>query len=758
MVSRIQLLVTGVVQGVGFRPFCARLAESMNLSGSVRNTSGGVEILLEGPEGDLDEFLARMDAERPRASVITSLVSLGREEISDIPTPGFHILESRRDEAQLVLIPPDLATCADCLAEMRDPSDRRYRYPFINCTNCGPRYTIIRGLPYDRPKTTMAPFVMCPPCRREYEDHTNRRFHAQPNACHDCGPTLWITDSSGRELARGDHAIGLCSRYLDDGRIVAIKGIGGFHIACTPFRSDVVEILRRRKRRKDKPFAIMVPSLEEAEQLVFLPAVAKSLLESPQRPVVLCCRRPGCPLPENVAPGQRSLGVMLPYSPIHHLILEGKSALVMTSANFSDAPIVSGNQEALDSLKEIADFMLFSDRDIHMPIDDSVAVPFGRSFFLIRRARGYTPVPMGISRETPVLFGAGAEMKGSFCISRGKLLFPGQYLGDMKQRGTAAYYNRAVDHFLSLYNLVPEYLVHDMHPQFVPNELARRKLAGVCRESLAVQHHHAHLAACLLENGYEGRAIGVLFDGTGYGPDGTIWGGEFLVGDAGAYERAGCFLPAPLPGGDASVREPWRYGVSLLAETCGADEACATATALWPGREVMIRQILGLRSSSPSTTSCGRFFDGMAALLGIGETVSYDGQAAMELEGVARGRLKAPFGVLERDGLFILDWRPAVRWLLSERERLSVADIAGGIHGGLAEAVLALCLRIRASSGIETAALSGGVWQNRRLLAAVSSRLRGAGFSVLLHRLVPPNDECVSVGQVAVGAARWGTG
>ncbi|HCL80335.1 MAG TPA: carbamoyltransferase HypF, partial [Synergistaceae bacterium] len=674
-----------------------------------------------------------------------------------IATPSgtaFDILESRREDEQSVLIPPDLATCDDCLAEMTDPSDRRYRYPFINCTNCGPRYTIIRALPYDRPKTTMAPFPMCPACRKEYEDHADRRFHAQPNACFDCGPSLWLTDPAGQVTARGQGAVERCSRLLDEGKIVAVKGIGGFHIACSPFREDVVATLRRRKRRPDKPFAVMVPSLGEAERLVHLPAVARKLLSSPQRPVVLCCERSPSPIARGIAPGQRSLGIMLPYSPIHHLLLAGTSALVMTSANFSDAPIVSGNDEALDSLREIVDFILFSDRDIHMPIDDSVAVPFGRTFFLTRRARGYTPIPMAVKGDVPVLFGAGAEMKGSFCIARGNLLFPGQYLGDMKQRGTAVYYNRAIDHFLSLYNLRPEYLVHDMHPQFIPTALAMKKLAGTYRETLAVQHHHAHFAACLLENGHDGQAIGVLFDGTGYGPDGTIWGGEFFVGDASGYRRLGHLFPSRLPGGDASVREPWRYALALLSEAFG-EEASALGLSLWPEEAERIHQILSLLPSSPVTTSCGRLFDGAAALLGIGATVSYDGQAAMELEGVAWGQLEAPFLVEERDAVLLLDWRPAVRWLLEERQRLSVAELAGGIHRGLARGVLEVCRRIRERTGLETVALSGGVWQNRRLLAETVLRLRRDGFTPLLHRLVPPNDECVSVGQVAVGASRW---
>ena len=753
MLSRRKILVTGIVQGVGFRPFCARTAERLGLSGSVRNTSGGVEIELSGDRALLDRYEKILVSENPPASLITSLEHINEQEMSDETETGFIILESRREEEQMVLIPPDLSVCSDCLAEMNDPSNRRYRYPFINCTNCGPRYTIIRELPYDRPKTAMASFPMCEACSREYHDHGDRRFHAQPNACFDCGPSVWLANRDGDVLSRGDEAVRACSMLLDQGKIVAVKGIGGFHIACTPFRDDVVDLLRRRKGRRDKPFAVMTPSLEEAGRMAYIPRSAEKLLLSPIKPIVLCCKKKQYPLSEEVAPGQKTVGVMLPYSPLHHLILEGKRALVMTSANFSDAPIVSANDEALAALKDLVDFFLFSDRDIFMPIDDSVAVPLGKSNFLLRRARGFTPAPIPVQEDLPVILGAGAEMKSTFCLSRGKMVFPGQYLGDMKQRRTVSYYSRALSHFLSLYELSPVLLAHDMHPQFISTAAAQKKLVPFEGETTAVQHHHAHLAACLVENGSSGPAIGVIFDGTGYGTDGTIWGGEFLVGGPEDYVRAGHFLPSRLPGGDASVREPWRYALSMLAETLGIEGAGETGQSIWPGRSEMIRQVLAVLSVSPATTSCGRYFDGIASLLSLAETVTYDGQAAMALEGIAEGKETAPFELIRQGGVIVLDWRPSVRWLLEKRGRMRPGLIAGAVHNGLAECVVRICKILRESTGISEVALSGGVWQNRRLTAFVSKMLKRDGFVPLLHRLLPPNDECVSVGQVAVAAA-----
>lgn len=762
MLFQTRILVSGIVQGVGFRPFCVRLANSESISGYALNTSHGVEMELHGEEEHLDSFLLRLVRENPPASFIGSVKIIEEKRCSSNPPARFQILESRKETKQTALIPADLAVCAQCLAEMKDPGNRRYRYPFINCTDCGPRYTIIRELPYDRPKTTMASFAMCRDCADEYEDSSHRRFHAEPNACPLCGPEVWLTDSEGTEMSKGDEAVRRCSALLDQGKIVAIKGIGGFHIACTPFCDRTVGLLRERKRRAHKPFALMVSSLEIAEELAYIPDVAKRLMASPAGPVVLCCARTkprssaGAAVSPLVAPGQRALGLMLPYTPLHHLLLEGKRALIMTSANFSDAPIVSDNAAALSSLSSIADFFLLSNRDIEMPIDDSVAMPLGRSFFLLRRGRGYTPLPMSFPRgEGDVLFGAGAEMKGSFCFSRDDVMLPGQYLGDMKQRDTVKYYNRALEHFLKLYELKPERVAHDMHPQYLSTQIAKKVAEDYSAETVPVQHHHAHFAACLFENGVEETSAGILFDGTGYGEDGTIWGGEIFIGDRSRYERIGYFHPSRLPGGDAAVAEPWRYALGLLHDVFGKEEAAAMGERLWSAHAGKARMVLDILPFSPKTTSCGRFFDAAAALLGCGDVVTFDGQAAMSLEAMARGSLLAPFLVLRRGNGFTIDWRPVIRWILDSIPTTPAPDIAGGIHGGLARAVAEICGTLRKERGIRFAALSGGVWQNRRLVAMTSLFLRREGVETLLHKLLPPNDECVSAGQTVVAAERF---
>jgi hydrogenase maturation protein HypF len=800
MLFQTRILVSGIVQGVGFRPFCVRLAQSENISGFARNTSQGVELELHGEETNIDRFLSRLVRENPPASFIRSVKVLAEKDESSSPPSGFEIAQSLKEPAcammkagnalgiaadapsgagpyvrhHTALIPPDLAVCEKCLAEMKDPGNRRFRYPFINCTDCGPRYTIIRDLPYDRPKTTMRPFLMCPQCAEEYSDPSHRRFHAEPNACSVCGPQVWLTDGAAERADgceepsprfaahRGDDAVRICSSLLDEGKIIAIKGIGGFHIACTPFCDESVALLRRRKRREHKPFALMAASLEEAERLVYVPAVARELLTSPASPVVLCCRKKDTSISHLVAPGQRTLGIMLPYTPLHHLLLEGKRALIMTSANFSDAPIVSENRTAFATLSPIADFFLFSDREIRMAIDDSVAMPLGRNFFLMRRGRGYTPLPMTLPHPTPVILGAGAEMKGSFCFCREDILFPGQYLGDMKQRGTISYYNRAMDHFLSLFDLKPKIVAHDMHPQYISTQIAKKLGKTFSAETLEIQHHHAHFAACLFENGIEEESIGILFDGTGYGdPEkeesgsakGTIWGGEFFAGNAARYERVGHFFPSRLPGGDAAVREPWRYALGLLQDIYGKEKALETGTRLWNLHPEKIRMVLDTLPFAPATTSCGRFFDAAAALLGCGSVVSFDGQAAMNLESSATGMLQAPFEIERREGKLLLDWRPAIRWIVESTGRICASDIAGGIHGGLAHAVVEICGILAEERGLRFAALSGGVWQNRRLTATTCHMLRKKGITPLIHRILPPNDECVSVGQALVAAS-----
>ncbi|MDR1730774.1 MAG: carbamoyltransferase HypF [Synergistaceae bacterium] len=762
---QIHLLVTGVVQGVGFRPFCVRTARALGLRGTVRNTSKGVEIVLEGDDSVAEEYIRLLWEEPPSAAVVSNVevhwVSVARWAFSD-----FSVVESLKSADQRVLIPSDLAVCEDCLAEMRDSKNRRYRYPFINCTACGPRYTIIEGLPYDRPGTTMRDFPLCPDCEEEYHNPADRRYHAQPNACPVCGPEVWLADVSGRVLCRGDESILRLGREIASGALVAVKGIGGFHVACLP-EDEPVQKLRFRKKRPDKPFALMARDLESAERLVRLTPMAKQLLTGVQRPVVLCPAESGAAVSPFVAPGQRRLGVMLPYAPLHHLLLETFDALIMTSANLSDEPIVSSNEEAFSTLSGIVDFVLCHNRGIYTPIDDSVVLPSAsrKNFIFLRRARGYVPNPVSLSDSislsshaagrVPDILAAGAHLKSTWALTRREMLFPGQYLGDLDQLGTATYYRRSLEHFIRLYEVEPKVLAFDKHPNYTATGLAR----AFCGEDVAlypVQHHHAHLASVLLDCAFHSApVIGVILDGTGYGDDGTIWGGEFLVGDARDYRRAGSFFPFRLLGGERAIREPWRCAAALLQEIFG-EEAVRIVRELWRPSDVprpVLSAIPSILPSAPVTTSCGRLFDGISALLNLCLKASYDGQAAMALENEGVDEVAPlPFELLEEKDFLFLDWRRAVKALVSEGG--GEGKKAGAFHRGLSLAICDLCDRLREKTGIGHVALSGGVWQNRLLLDLTCAELEKRGFTALTHRGISPNDEGVSAGQALVAACR----
>lgn len=752
MQGSITLLVRGIVQGVGFRPFCARLALELGLGGWVRNTSEGVVINLVGEPSLFVVYRERLLSEAPPIAVIQSVALLENEGKEDPASSSsdFRILESQEQERQLVLIPPDIATCDACLLEMRDPSNRRYRYPFINCTNCGPRYTIIQKLPYDRPGTTMACFEMCPSCDEEYHNPSHRRFHAQPNACPKCGPHLWLLDAQGVELAQGERALDETIRCLKEGGIVAIKGLGGFHLACDAANDAAVTSLRGRKRRPDKPFAVMVRDLKTARLFAHVNETAERWLVSPRRPIVLCPVREGAPLSSAVAPRQGTLGIMLPYTPLHALLFDSLQILVMTSANKSEAPILSGNREAVKELKGVADRFLVHNRDIHMKIDDSVMAVLGRRSILIRRARGFVPNPLIMRKEMPSLFAAGAEMKAAFAFTNEHYLFPSQYLGDLQSLATLPFYKKAATHLLDLYRVSPRFLVCDLHPQYLSTRIAK-EIVPHPEKTLFVQHHFAHLAACLAEKDCEDPCIGLILDGTGYGEDGTIWGGEILVGDATRYERKGSLLPARLPGGERAILEPWRYAYSLLFETYGQEKARDVAERLWSDKAPMLEKLEASRENGPLSSSCGRLFDAVSALLGIRSVISYDAQAAMELEATSAGIGETPFEYeWDTQGLLRIDWRPAIRWLV-EKEELPVARRAASFHGGLARILTEACIEIGGREGIKKVALSGGVWQNRRLLTLTCTFLERSGFEVLSHEKLSPNDECVAVGQAWVG-------
>ncbi|MDQ6778222.1 MAG: carbamoyltransferase HypF [Actinomycetota bacterium] len=754
---RTRVRVEGTVQGVGFRPYVYRLAGLVGLDGFVLNDAQGVLIEVEGSPELVEEFMARLAAEAPPLARVERVTASPSEPTG---AAGFTIRESPRDGVPDAPVTPDSATCADCLTELLDPADRRFRYPFTNCTNCGPRFTIVRGVPYDRPFTTMSAFRMCERCQAEYDDPGDRRFHAQPNACPECGPLVSLLAGSGELVPLGgarDGVAGAAAALLA-GRILALKGIGGFHLVCRADDEEAVALLRARKHREDKPFAVMPPDLEAARGLVSLDAEAERLLVCPERPIVLAPRRPNAPVAPSVAPGSPELGVMLPYSPLHHLLLaDAGLSLVMTSGNVSDEPIAYGDEDARARLAGIADLFLLHDRPIQTRTDDSVVrVVDGRRTFL-RRSRGYVPasirLPGGTSR--PVL-GCGAELKSTFCLAKGERAWVGHHIGDLKNYETLRSFQDGVAHFESLFAVAPEVVAHDLHPEYLSTKYAVER-EGV--ELVGVQHHHAHLAACLAEHGESGRtALGAIFDGTGYGEDGTVWGGELLLGDLGSFRRVGMLLPVRLPGGERAIRQPWRMACAWL--TVAGDGSVPALPRALQGRvpDHVWKQVAELARTgvaSPLTTSMGRLFDGVAALCGVRAEVNYEGQAAIELEAACEYTALAPYPLpLEgRGDLVVLDPRPAIEAVVADIEAgASVGTVATRFHAAVAGAAVAACACAASEHGVETVVLSGGVFQNRRLLTETGAGLEAAGLHVLVPELLPCNDGGIAYGQVAVAA------
>ncbi|MGO9578353.1 MAG: carbamoyltransferase HypF [Desulfobaccales bacterium] len=751
--ARKKLKVTGVVQGVGFRPFVYRLARLHHLAGWVCNTSQCVEIEIEGPPASLATFIARLQEEAPALARIDAVVSRAAQPRG---AAGFAIRESRHLAATEALIPADVATCDDCLADIADPGNRRYHYPFTNCTNCGPRFTIIREVPYDRPNTTMAGFVLCPQCRAEYENPEDRRFHAEPTACPVCGPRVWLEEGDRRlDL----DALPAAARLLKEGKIVAVKGLGGFHLAADARHDAAVKTLRERKGRVAKPFALMVRDLAEAERLCHLGDREKSLLLSRERPIVLAPRRPGAPVSARVAPGHRFLGLMLPYTPLHFLLMEhAPAALVMTSGNLSEEPLVHTNDEARRKLSGLADAFLMHDRDIQVPCDDSVVRPVDASAVIpLRRARGFVPAPVYLPLKSEPILGVGAEQKNTFCVAAGGVALLSQHIGDLDSVETFDYYQRAVTHFKALCRQDPAIVAHDLHPHYLSTRYARG-LAGV--RLIGVQHHHAHIAACLAENRRTDRGIGIALDGTGYGPDGTVWGGELLVADLAGFTRAGHFAAVRLPGGEAAVKDPGRMAAAYLYALYGEDflgQARRLGLNYAPLQERILYRQLTDGLNSPLTTSAGRLFDAVAAALGVCRLRTYEGQPAMELEMVADDPDDGfyPAAIHHEGEVLVLDTLSIFRSVVADRhEGVAAAAIAARFHHSLARLLADACRLIREPTGLNLVALSGGVMQNALLFSRLNRALATLGFEVLTHTLAPPNDGCIALGQVAVAAAQ----
>ncbi len=769
---RVRVRVTGTVQGVGFRPYVFRLATELELGGYILNDERGVLLEVEGPPGHVDHFLVRLPDDAPPLALVEGLST------ADTPATGereFRIVESGHGGEPQAQVSADVATCADCLAELMDPADRRFRYPFTNCTNCGPRFTIVRGIPYDRPMTTMASFEMCSECRSEYEDPRNRRFHAQPNACPACGPRVRLVDARGDEIQDRERRdpIEAAAAELAGGRIVAIKGLGGFHLACRADDEAAVARLRSRKHREDKPFALMPASLDAANELVELTENEEELLVGRERPIVIARRRTSASVATQVAPHSRDLGLMLPYTPLHHVLLSDVgTTLVMTSGNVSDEPIAYEDEDAQRRLAEIADLFVLHDRPIHVRTDDSVLrsvdTALRRQPLLLRRSRGFVPRSVDLPFDAPrPLLGCGAELKNTFCIAKGRRAWLGHHVGDLKNYETLKSFTEGIEHFQRLFAVEPKVVAHDLHPDYLSTGYALER-EGV--ELVGVQHHHAHLAAVLAEHGMDRQAVGAIYDGTGYGPDGTVWGGELLVGGLSGYERVGMLFPVRLPGGDAAIREPWRMACAWLAAASGEKVPPMPASIRGDVDEGSWQAVCELLSSglnSPPTTSMGRLFDAVAALCGIRLQVNYEGQAAAELEGLSDPAERRPYPLPLIDagdeaspertgpGPLILDARDTVRAIADDLARGEPPQrVGGGFHESVSRATASACERLAERTGTDLVVLSGGVFQNRLLLERTAALLDRAGMRVVVPLALPPNDGAIAYGQVAVAAAR----
>ncbi len=724
-----------MVQGVGFRPFVYNLAKRLELAGYVLNSSAGVVAEVEGAPAALDRFVESLGSEAPPLARIEEMLVA---EIDPLGEAGFAIRESQAQEGEFVLVSPDVATCPDCYGDFTDPANRRHGYAFTNCTNCGPRYTIIRDIPYDRPNTTMAGFRMCGACQAEYDDPANRRFHAQPNACPQCGPQL-------------SAAIGEAQRRLAGGAIIAIRGLGGFHLACDPRNDAAVRLLRERKRRSDKPFALMARDVAAVEAFCIVSDDGRRALLGPRRPIVVMPRRADAGISAAVAPGNNTIGVMLPYTPLHHLLFTGApyDVLVMTSGNLSEEPIVTSNEEAVERLRPLADWFLLHDRDIYMRADDSVVRTFEGVERVLRRSRGFVPRAIDLGMEVAEILACGGELKNTFCLSKGRYAVLSQHIGDMENYETLVFFEETLANLKKLFRVEPRAVAHDLHPGYLSTQYALR-VPGL--EKIGVQHHHAHIASCMAENGLRGKVIGVALDGTGYGTDGQIWGGEFLVADYGGFERRAHLRYVPLAGGDAAVRQPWRPALAYLADTFGA-AAEFPELAIWrdvpENQRKLVRGMIAQRVNTVDTSSCGRLFDAVAAIVGVRQQINFEGQAAIELETIAADGVAEsyPFA-LEGDSV---DFRPAVERIVAEaRTGTPAPAIAARFHNTVAEAIVEVCRRLHAQEKLNRVCLSGGTFQNMKLLSHALAGLRRLDFEVFIHAQVPPNDGGIALGQAVI--------
>jgi len=750
--------IRGIVQGVGFRPTVYRLAKKYNLKGSVLNDSKGVTLDIEGFSPDINSFLKELKKNPPPLS------NIGEIQSKKLPLKKFRefkIIESKKQKEKTTLVPPDIATCKDCQKELLDTEDRRYLYPFINCTNCGPRFTITKELPYDRKNTTMKKFKMCEQCKSEYENPANRRFHAQPDACGDCGPHLKLLDSKGKKIK--GNPIEKTTAFFKKGKIIAVKGLGGFHLACNAKDIKAVKTLRERKIRPYKPLALMAKDTSVISKFVHVSNKEKKLLISPRAPIVLLKKKQDCILPANIAPNNNFLGFILPYTPLHILLFQNLEVLVMTSGNKRDEPIVFDNEEAVKRLGDIADYFLVHDRDIWIQADDSIARVADGKVLLLRRGRGYAPGPL----RSPVknknkIIGFGAHKHNTFSISREDEIFVSHYIGETDNVETIKAFERGIEHFINFFDIPPDIAVVDLHPEYEATKFGKKWAKENNSPLIEVQHHHAHIAACLLDNAVDEKVIGVAWDGTGYGADRKIWGGEFLIADLENFERKAHLQYVPLPGGDMAVKEPWRMGAAYLYKTFGKDFLKLNiefTERLDKKKWVIIKNMIDKNVNSPETSSIGRLFDAVASIMGIRESITYQGQAAIELEMIVKesGGGFYEFDIQEENDIYVINPLGVIGSIIKDiKSKVTIDAISMKFHIGLAEMIVKVSSLLREETSIDKICLSGGVFQNMILRKETTKKLLKEKFEVYNHAKLPPNDGGISAGQAAIAMKRLG--
>lgn len=747
--------ISGIVQGVGFRPYVYKLATNAGLKGWVCNSAKGVEIEITGTKQVIENFINTIKDSPPPLSSIDNFY------VNQVPYkdfPSFLIRESIDNDAEFLPVSPDISICPDCKRELFNPTDRRYHYPFINCTNCGPRFSITRKIPYDRPNTTMDQFALCPECLQEYQNPADRRFHAQPVACKTCGPHIWF-EENGSILDEDESALQLARSYIKNGKILALKGLGGFHLVCDATNIEAVQRLRSRKHRTDKPFALMAFDEKVISEYCELTENSSKLINSPQAPIMLLpITVKGKNLQKNIAPGQKRLGFMLPYTPLHCLLLEPETGypqiLVMTSANISEEPIAFINEEARTRLSSLADAYLMHDRPIHMRIDDSVYTENSRSIYPIRRARGFAPNPIRLHKDILPILGSGALLKNTFCLSRDQYAFVSHHIGDLENYETLQAYRDAIQHYEELFRIHPIAIAGDMHPDYLARQYAIDRAKEENIPYFDIQHHHAHIAACLAENKWEGKepVIGLSFDGTGYGTDGKIWGGEIMIVDYTGFDRCYFLTEMPLPGGDTAIQKPYRLAYAYLkASRIDLDERLPLFSIISQQEKMVIDQQLQSHFNTQFTSSMGRLFDVVASLLGIRFEVNYEAQAAIELEAIADYNENGlyPFS-FEGPAIQISDLFNSI--ILDVIAHVAIGKISAKFHNTIVQIALKACKSIRSDRGINHVALSGGVWQNIYLFDKMIVALEKEGFLPIFHHQLPPNDACLSLGQVVITA------